>query len=410
MSAPHPRAQAEVDPSIVDEHADEAAFLWEARDRAAEADGHDAASLAELDERVEAHLDGLRVAGRAGREAVAARRLRDPGDVFVAGLLAAEAHDLGAVAAILEAVVERPSARALVGALAWADARAAMEVIEPLLAARPAALQALGLRACGARRFDPGAPLARALAADDPALAAAGLRAAGRLGRVDLRDAVAARLGDPSCRREAAHAGALLGVRAAGAALWELAEQGGEGAEAAALAAVAVTEPRAAADRLAAWAAGARARLAIVAAGALGDPASVPWVLARMAEPALARRAAQAFAAISGAAIAGALRAGPPAGSWFGPSDDPDDDDVAPDPDSALPWPALEAVRACWSAQAGGLEPGRRYLLGRPHSAAALSALCEHGSQRQRAFAARELACLRPAAPLIETRARPLPR
>ena len=53
---------------IVEQHAEEAAFLWLLRDKAVDAPHYKRHHLARLDERVEAHVDGLRVAGEAGRE------------------------------------------------------------------------------------------------------------------------------------------------------------------------------------------------------------------------------------------------------------------------------------------------------------------------------------------------------
>jgi len=51
---------------IVSQHAEEAAFLWLLRSYATRAPHYDLADLAALEERVDAHLDGLRIAGDAG--------------------------------------------------------------------------------------------------------------------------------------------------------------------------------------------------------------------------------------------------------------------------------------------------------------------------------------------------------
>jgi hypothetical protein len=50
---------------IVSQHAEEAAFLWLLRSNAVGAPHYSLKDLAKLDGRVEAHLDGLRVAGSA---------------------------------------------------------------------------------------------------------------------------------------------------------------------------------------------------------------------------------------------------------------------------------------------------------------------------------------------------------
>src|SRR5262245_6682257 len=55
-----------INSDVVARHADEAPFLWLLRDRAAAAPHYSLLDLAKLDERVEANLDGLRVAGDYG--------------------------------------------------------------------------------------------------------------------------------------------------------------------------------------------------------------------------------------------------------------------------------------------------------------------------------------------------------
>ena len=54
---------------IIEQHAEEAAFLWTMRDRAVHSPSYSLKDLSGLDERVEAHLDGLRVAGQFGWQA-----------------------------------------------------------------------------------------------------------------------------------------------------------------------------------------------------------------------------------------------------------------------------------------------------------------------------------------------------
>ncbi|MDQ4369309.1 DUF4142 domain-containing protein [Pseudomonas aeruginosa] len=56
--------------AIVDQHAEEAAFLALLRDYAVRAPHYDLEELAELDQRIEAHLDGLAIAGQAGHDAL----------------------------------------------------------------------------------------------------------------------------------------------------------------------------------------------------------------------------------------------------------------------------------------------------------------------------------------------------
>ena len=68
---------------IVSQHAEEAAFLWLLRSNAIHAPHYSLKDLAKLDDRVEAHLDGLRIAGELGWEfCKAARENEELGEVF----------------------------------------------------------------------------------------------------------------------------------------------------------------------------------------------------------------------------------------------------------------------------------------------------------------------------------------
>ena len=66
--------------AIVDQHAEEAAFLWLLRDAAVRAPHYDLSDLFSLDDRVEAHIDGLRIAGDPGWE-VCAKGLEAPSNL-----------------------------------------------------------------------------------------------------------------------------------------------------------------------------------------------------------------------------------------------------------------------------------------------------------------------------------------
>lgn len=79
--------------NIVRQHAEQAAFLWTVYDQALlnpeENPDMDADRLARVVEQLEAHLDGLRVAGEDGTR-IAQERLaeyREPGELFVVRML-----------------------------------------------------------------------------------------------------------------------------------------------------------------------------------------------------------------------------------------------------------------------------------------------------------------------------------
>ena len=74
---------------IVEQHVDEAAFLWSRRDAAVTSPFHTLQSLAELDQRVEAQINSLRDAGQAGwKHSVKAINDADGATIFPAAVLA----------------------------------------------------------------------------------------------------------------------------------------------------------------------------------------------------------------------------------------------------------------------------------------------------------------------------------
>jgi uncharacterized protein (TIGR02270 family) len=398
---------------IAYEHADEAAFLFRIRAAAASAPHYDRASLRALDERLEAHLDGVRVAGEKGLEIVASALDEDePGTAFTLAVLAAERADAKAFASALELAEASPStARGVVAGLAWVPFETARGVLAPLLAPSASAChRRIGIAACAAHREDPGEALTYALFDEDAALKARALRAVGELGRVDLADTARAELafaGGDERRFWAAWSAALVGVEAAIPALWSIADTGGPFAEQACALVMRRLDVREARARLEGLgAAAAHARAAIAGASALGDPALVPWLLASMANPDLARVAGEAFATITGAVIEGSMAASAPEGFRAGPSDDPADAHVAMDPDGQLRWPAVAALQAWWSARESGFRRGSRYLGGAPMTATTLEDELARAHQQRRAGAAIELTLRQPGRPLTEVRAR----
>ncbi|MFT3766854.1 MAG: TIGR02270 family protein [Minicystis sp.] len=349
---------------ILERHRDELSFLRLLRAAAVHAPHFDLRTLADLDERVEAHLDGLRIAGEAGFAVV--RDALDPGEpgiAFAAAALAIERADRAMLDPILELAAAEPEiARAVTAAFGWVAPDRAVAAAERLLhAGAPPRSRALGIAAHAAHRRDPGGVLANAILDPDPTLRARALRAAGELGRRDLApEVIRARTdADEHCRFWAAWSGLLLAEVTAVPVLYRMAESASPYALRAMLVVARVLDPRDALPWLESLAARPEhARVAFQGAGALGDPGAVPWLLARMEDPALARLAADAFTMITGIAVENDLATKAPAGFRLGPSDDPADDDVALDPDRDRPWPAPAALAAAFRARGGDLRRG----------------------------------------------------
>jgi len=401
--------------SIITQHAEEAAFLWLLRDLAVHAPHYRLGDLVRHDDRVEAHIDGLRVAGDKGWElCVAQLAHEEPGEVFAAGVMALESKNvkrLERVLAVAEAVPE--TTRGFISALGWVTPQVLRGTGKMFLNGGTPFVRRLGIAACAVHRADPGEALAASLDDDDAALRARALRAAGELGRADLLPALRARLegeneGDPACSFWAAWSAVLLGER--GRALERLRVEIVSGSPYAgrALQLVPRVLDRATAG---AWMKGLVAdpkwlRPVIQAAGAHGDPHYAPWLIKQMSMPDAARVAGEAFAMICGVDIAYQdLEGEEPEGFEAGPTENPEDEDVALDPDEDLPWPDPEKIHAWWDANKGRFNPGTRYLVGAPVSAERCREVLSTGFQRQRNAAALELALTAPGEKLFETRA-----
>ena len=163
-------------------------FFWLLRDSAVYAPHYFLAELANLDSRIDAHLDGLRTAGDAGmgnlQESLS---WEEAGEVFAAAVLAFESRDEARIQAVLETgSASLELSRGLVSALGWLPSQQAEGHIKRLFAASSPDRRCIGIAACAVQRWSPGKPLIEVLSDRDPWLKAWALRAVGQLGQVDL--------------------------------------------------------------------------------------------------------------------------------------------------------------------------------------------------------------------------------
>ena len=397
--------------SIVSQHAEEAAFLWLLRSNAIHAPHYSLIDLAKLDGRVDAHLDGLRVAGETGWDLCkAALGNEEAGEVFAASVMAFESGIESRIQAILEVVQKTPAlSTGLISALGWIAYEQVSSHIDRFLNSESPTIQRVGLAAKAVHRKDPGFVLQTMLGSSDALLHARALKAVGELGRKNLASLVRSSLNaeDPSLRWWAAWSGALLGDAMAVPVLQQFGAQKGPYAMKAATTAV----RRMSVDMAHPW---IRAlaenpetiRVALCAAGALGDPTSIPWLIESMAAPTLARVAGESFTMITGVDLAyDDLDTDKPEGFEAGPTEDPEDLNVEMDSDEDLPWPHSELIKKWWFAHRLEFTNGTRYLLGKPMTIETLNHVLRTGRQRQRSSAAIELAMRQPGQPLFNTSA-----
>jgi uncharacterized protein (TIGR02270 family) len=397
---------------IVDQYSQEAAFLWLLREAGVRAPHYNLEDLSRLDDRIEANIDGLRVAGEAGWElCIEQLQHEEAGEVLAAAVLALESRDQARIDLVIDTAARVPeAARGLLSALGWVEKEHLHGTVKAFLDSDDPFRHRLGLTACALHRVDPGARLDAALSDPDPLLRARALKAAGELGRADLRETLQERLEDSeeACRFWAAWSAVLVGARGRALRLlqttalvpssWQFRAIGLAGRG---------LDPAAAHPWLKALAGDpALGRALITAVGLVGDPHYVPWLIGQMETPERARIAGEAFSMITGVDLAYEDLEGEwPEGFEAGPTENPEDEDVAMDPDEDLPWPAPDLIARWWAANGGRFPAGRRFLCGQPISEAHCQEVLRSGYQRQRIAAALELALMRPDRPLFEWRA-----
>lgn len=398
--------------NVVEEHAFEAAFAWSARDLAASSRAYDLADLSELDDKLECHLEGLRLAKDAGWE-LCFELLEDeePGAIFSASLLAVERADWKSFANILDLAVERDGAdRELISALGWMEFERLDLVLQGMFAKdAPGALVRFGIAAHAIHRRDAGTRLSAALSHPDASVRARAYRAAGELQRHDVRPELVAGLTDEDedCRFWSAWAAAAMRDSRGQSTLEELVQRSATHAVAACDVLMRTLDAQPARELLRALASRGdiALRAAIFGAGALGDPAFVPWLVSFLEDEERARPAAAALAEMLGAELTRDLSGPAPKGFVSGPTNDTEDDDVAMDSDGTLEWPDPKRVALWCKANAARFEERTRYAFGKPVDQNRLQTILRDGNQVARRGAALELALLRREPVLFETRA-----
>jgi uncharacterized protein (TIGR02270 family) len=400
--------------AVVEQHAEEAAFLWTARDRALHSPNYSLRDLSALDERVEAHLDGLRVAEEFGWQLCEqALDNEEPGTVFAAAVLAFDGGDTGRIHRVLEAACIAPQLeRGFISALGWLPFSKVEGHIRELLGSERAEIRRIGIATSAAHRRDPGQPLIRALSDPNPRLRARALKACGEVGKTGLLPTILPSVSDSddACRFFAAWSAARLGDRSSAvlSVLCEIAAGHTQYAERALGMALRIMDLHQAKT----WHRQLRRdstqlRTAAIAHGIIGDPEAVESLIDLMNIPAIARIAGEAFSMITGVNLSYEdLSADMPEGFEAGPTEDPEDENATMDPDEHLPWPVPALVTKWWNQHRAQFQTGRRYLKGEEITVRSLREVLISGKQRERTAAGLELALREPTQPLFEGRAR----
>lgn len=207
--------------SILAQHAEELAFTWQRRQRAWNAPNHRSAHLHEIDSQLDAHLDGLHIAGREALAPTLQRFKRWGTDeeafaaAAVVGLCAVDATDEAARSELDSLLITHPgSVRGAAAALFWIGEARALPLLQRWWTSDQSVLWRAAFPACL-----PNPQVRRqhliddALQRPDSALQARALRAIGewRISERAERLSAFANSDEPLLREEAIYALRLLG-------------------------------------------------------------------------------------------------------------------------------------------------------------------------------------------------------
>jgi len=107
---------------IIEQHAEEAAFLWLLYSQEQETPNPNPDQLAQLKKRINAHIKGLIQAGDDGWDccAKALENHREPGEVFAAAMLALSSFNKGRLEIVQQTIQAAPdTANGMVAAQGW---------------------------------------------------------------------------------------------------------------------------------------------------------------------------------------------------------------------------------------------------------------------------------------------------
>ncbi|HEX2961521.1 MAG TPA: TIGR02270 family protein [Ignavibacteriales bacterium] len=399
--------------NIISRHATEAAFLWLLRSMAVNQPHYSLKDLARLDDRLEAHLDGLRIAGDEGWDICKGElSFNEPGEIFTAAVLAFESKKDERIREVLNKALQSPDLlKSVISALGWIKYKDVMEYIGQFWFESEPLLQLIGIAASAVHRMDPpDEVLLDSLKNADLQLKLRALKAAGELGKVNMLPYLQNGFRDeiPLISYYAAKSAVLLGNQNAPYLLKEMLDKlekpYAEDALRLGIRKMNLSYAHSWTNELKEKP--AQLRLAVISAGAAGDPAEIPWIMEMMKNGQIARIAGESFSMITGADLAYEnLDKSLPEELNNGPTEDPEDENTELDADENLPMPDPEIVNKWWDSNKSRFKNGTRYLAGVPVASETMRQVLITGYQRQRTQAALELAMLRPGEKLFNTKA-----
>ncbi|QSQ22083.1 TIGR02270 family protein [Pyxidicoccus parkwayensis] len=397
---------------VLEEHLDEATFLWSQWERALVSAECDLQATTRREERLLAHLDGLVVGGESAMS-----------ELLLPGLTTDESERISAStfallagngAPALEKVLQvfdmgEAVQRTAVGRALELSAKNELEpVLRRRLAADDKALQLMAFQVLAFRGEVPQETRKEWLHHDDAEHVIAALRDVRPLPRDIVNGLLPQLLVDPrsGVSGAAIMAGLVCGTRMAWNACRRVAEEGGPGRRQC-LVMLALGGDEQDSEWLVGLLRQPKLRPDVLwALGFSGQSSVADACLEWMDDPQVAALAGEAFSAITGLKLEGEYQRVPEETEALIPLEQEDlDANLVPPPEASLPIPVRSTVEAWWRKARKNFERGIRYLRGSRLDTAALLAALEREPMRRRHVLALELYIRSRGAHAVQTRA-----
>lgn len=399
---------------IAEMHLDEVANLWTLWFSALQQPQYDRESLQELEQRIQAHIAGMRLQEEVTWDhCLWFLEFADGGEMFAATQLAFRSYDVEKIKAVVNAAELAPQVLdGLISAIAWLPNDIVSPWINKFLMSRQLLHKYIAVEACRLRRADLGELLdemaGRSECTSHPLLGPSLLRS---LGEFKHHNAVSV-VDDIELPKETEfwrlYCQILLGEHQRLNQLRPflfIAGIKGDIAMQLIFRCLPLDQAQPIISELAVQQSTMRA--AVISVGILGDPYAIPWLIGVMRNPQLAQLAGQAFTMITGCNLES---------SDYTVSDLPEslegrirqetDHEHPPSvADGSLPWPDADAIWLAWQdILSAEYVSGVRYFMGEKINEELCWSVLENGKQNQRWYAAYELALINPAIGLYNTR------
>ncbi len=415
-----PAAKNRAFESILEQHVENASFLWVLHRSALSQPHYSPDDLRQLQDRLDKNIQGLTLENEdCWPLCMAALELEGPGEVFISAIIAFSAENHTNIQAVIDvALTSDENVSAIVSALTWLPKKTTLFWVNKFLLSKNQDHKYLALEACSALGKPPGDYLktifSRPECLQHDKLIGCALRMIGELKQYSyattLKDAIGSK--NPEHAFWASWSTALLGPKQDGyhesiEYLCTTALTPGPHQETSiniVFRRLSNPDAHALIKKLAKT---NQQRAVIHALSALGDPQAIPWLLELMPQTLWARSSAEAYANILGIDLEqDQLSSEAPENLLSGPSDDPSDDNIDMDEDENLPWPNVDKLHEEWNKNAHLFEKGTPYFMGARPAPQALKKVINDGRQRQRHAAALTLATVEANEVLINTMTR----